>query len=86
MKKADIKRPTRMETAVIKRPTISYICLYRDIVTTELLVDNAGKKRFIYRDIVAFSTIQTCNMVIFRHSYILDCILKKILGLHLEKD
>jgi hypothetical protein len=44
MKKANIKRPTRMETTVIKRPTISYICLYRDIVTTELLVDNAGKK------------------------------------------
>jgi hypothetical protein len=44
MKKAVIKRPTRMETAVIKRPTISYICLYRDIVTTELLLDNAGIK------------------------------------------
>jgi hypothetical protein len=43
MKKAVMKRPTRMEIVVIKGPTISYICLYRDIVTTEL-VTMQGKK------------------------------------------
>jgi hypothetical protein len=82
MKKADIKRPTRMETTVIKRPTISYICLYRDIVTPELLVDNAGKKGSFIETLLLS---QPSKPAIWSFSGIPIFVLD-ILGLHLEKD